>query len=196
MAGRQSVAGLTVVRHAPAKERGVCYGWADVEVALPPDQTAARVLEHLAPHRYACVWSSSARRCVQPARLLAERFGAQLYVDERLREFGFGRWEGRTWDAIKRDDREVLTTWMRDWQRSPPPGGECPHDVESRVRDWLQQLPCAEHLLVAHAGVIRAIRVLLHRASWVDALSTPVPHLVPQRFVPATWVRGPAPRAT
>ncbi|WP_437829465.1 histidine phosphatase family protein [Sorangium sp. So ce1153] len=38
------------------------------------------------------------------------------------------------------------------------------------------------HLLVAHAGVLRALRVVACGASWIEAMSAPAPHLVAERF--------------
>ncbi|WP_438015580.1 histidine phosphatase family protein [Sorangium sp. So ce315] len=38
------------------------------------------------------------------------------------------------------------------------------------------------HVLVAHAGVLRALRVVACGATWPEAMSAPAPHLAPERF--------------
>ncbi|XXX74694.1 histidine phosphatase family protein [Sorangium sp. So ce134] len=56
---------------------------------------------------------------------------------------------------------------------SGPPGATC---------DVVAQVGARPHLLVAHAGVLRALRVVARGASWIEAMSAPAPHLAPERF--------------
>lgn len=50
------------------------------------------------------------------------------------------------------------------------------------------------HVLVAHAGVLRALRVVACGATWPEAMSAPAPHLAPERFpLPAPAVSLAAP---
>ncbi|HEY0136378.1 MAG TPA: histidine phosphatase family protein, partial [Nannocystis sp.] len=72
--------------------------------------------------------------------------------------------------------------WTADWQHVAPPGGETVAQLEARVRGWWSAL-CREHthLLLAHAGVIRALQVIAG-ADWPTAMATPIDHLAPHRF--------------
>jgi alpha-ribazole phosphatase len=72
---------------------------------------------------------------------------------------------------------------MRNWRTAAPPQGESTPALEARVRRWLGGLDRdAEHALVAHAGVVRAIDVILRGRDWDDVMATPVPHLTWRRF--------------
>lgn len=178
MGGRPLTA-LWAVRHAPVRVAGVCYGRAEVEPAMTSEDAAARILA-LCP--IGQVWSSPSARCREPATLVAAALGAPLTVDERLYELDFGAWEGRSWDALALEDAAALRRWTDDWLRVAPPGGEDVGRLERRVRAWWGALDRGRaHLLVGHAGVIRALKVIAG-ASWPAAMATPIPHLAPHRF--------------
>jgi probable phosphoglycerate mutase len=79
-------------------------------------------------------------------------------LDDRLKEFTFGRWEGKTWPEVCVEDPEGAAARDRDKWRFRPPGGESYADLEQRLRPWLdeQQAPA---VVVSHGGVAR---VLMH----------------------------------
>lgn len=93
-----------------------------------------------------------------------------------------GAWEGRTWNEIAASETEQYQTWLDHWLTQAPPGGETPSQLLARVEAWWKQLPPGEHLLVSHAGVTRALRVLLRGSAWIDAMVEAVPHLDIERF--------------
>ncbi|CAN97079.1 MULTISPECIES: histidine phosphatase family protein [Sorangium] len=192
--------GLVAFRHAPVALSGVCYGRLDVAAELPPEAAAAAIERALRELRVrpGVVFSSPLSRCALPAAELAARLGAPHAVDERLLEISYGAWEGRAFTDIERDDPAAYAAWLRDWERVGPPGGESAIEVESRVRSFWRELGAQRrvdgvdvadvasrarpHLLVAHAGVLRALRVVARGASWPAAMSAPVPHLTAERF--------------
>lgn len=81
---------------------------------------------------------------------------------------------------------------MAGWERVGPPGGESAGDLERRVSAWCTGLTQGVHLLVAHAGVVRALRVIVNRTRWAHAMTQAVPHMVAEVFSFAT--PGGAPR--
>ncbi len=171
---------LIVVRHAPTDAAGLCIGRTDVEVTVPHAEAAAR----LAPLfrgglgvRLTQVWSSPLRRCAALAAALAERLGVPPSFDARLAEIDLGAFEGRAYADLERDEPAALAAWMGAWEREGPPGGESAQAVGTRVDAWLDELPPGRHLLIAHAGVARALRVRPGGAPWGDAMAQPVPHL-------------------
>lgn len=207
--------GLIAFRHAPVALSGVCYGRLDVAAELPPEAAAAaieRALHELCV-RPGVVWSSRLSRCALPAAELAERLGVPHALDDRLAEISCGAWEGRAFSDIERDDPAAYAAWLDGWERVGPPGGESALEVESRVRSFWRQLGSPRgvagvdvasdadvaslarpHLLVAHAGVLRALRVVACGASWPAAMSAPVPHLTAERFpLPASALSLAAP---
>jgi broad specificity phosphatase PhoE len=56
-------------------------------------------------------------------------------------------------------------------------------DLELRVASWYAELGAGDHLLVAHAGVVRALRVLIGGGEWASAMQRGVPHLVVETLV-------------
>lgn len=177
-----STPSIVVARHAPVTERwrGVCYGAIDVEVTLSHDESARVVIESL-EHEVHRVWSSPLDRCAGPAAAIASRLGAPHRVDASLIELDHGEFEGRAWDEIHATDEAALARWGERWLDEGPPGGESARDVERRVRSWHDGLQRDRtQLLVAHAGVVRALRVVRGVDEWADAIRAPVAHLEPR----------------
>ncbi len=166
------MAELVCFRHAAVTVKGLCYGRADVPVELTPEAACAG----LDPSSFERVWSSPSARCADVARALVARPGPapRLEIDERLYELDFGEWESKPWDELPVGAREA---WAEDWKRAAPPAGESLPELEERVREWHQGLAEAErHLLIAHAGVVRALWVIREGIVWDEAMSRAVPH--------------------
>ncbi|WP_437722329.1 histidine phosphatase family protein [Sorangium sp. So ce861] len=195
---------LIAFRHAPVALSGVCYGRLDVAAELAPGDAAAAIERALGDLdlRPGVVFSSPLSRCALPAAELAARLGVPHAIDARLVEIAYGAWEGRAWSEIERGDPDAYAAWLDGWERVGPPGGESAMEVEARVRSFWQALGATlgasgacgaprdgvahagarPHLLVAHAGVMRALRVVACGATWPEAMSAPAPHLAPERF--------------
>jgi alpha-ribazole phosphatase len=169
---------LVTVRHAKTDVSGLCIGRTDVMPTIVADE-AARTLERFPQIRSDIVWTSPLIRCRELAEILARPEATR--VDERLLEMDFGSWEGRTWKEIEAEDAESLADWMQRWQTDGPPGGgESAEGLAKRTRSWWNELdPGASHLLVAHAGVVRALHVVVEGLSWPAAMNREVPHLTP-----------------
>jgi probable phosphoglycerate mutase len=81
-------------------------------------------------------------------------------LDDRLREIGYGRWEGSTFAQMRASDPELFARRRADKWTVPPPGGESYAAVQARMRDWYDQLT-ADTVAVAHGGTARALMVAL-----------------------------------
>ena len=173
---------LLAVRHAPVGVSGICYGQSDVPVAVPPDEAATRVAEALGRWVPTAIWSSPLSRCHDVASLLESQLSVPLRVTDELLEMSFGEWEWRPWEELMRLDGQRLQTWMDNWREERPPGGESAEDLLARVSGWWQALDRgSDQLLIAHSGVVRALRVITG-SSWDDSMKEPVPHLAVERF--------------
>jgi len=179
---------LIAVRHAPVASPGLCYGRAEVAVTLTPVEAARATVDRVerdygAP-AFARVWSSPAKRCEEPAGVIARRWGLPLTVDERLAEIGFGEWEARPWSAIEATDAAGLRAWMEAWETAAPPGGETVSQLERRVRAWLAALDRNEsHLMIGHAGPIRGLSVITSGLRWQAAMGLAINPLEPVSFL-------------
>ncbi|MEE8387172.1 MAG: histidine phosphatase family protein [Acidiferrobacterales bacterium] len=100
-------------------------------------------------------------RCRAFAAALAEKHNLPLTVEEDFKEVGFGDWEGRTPDEIMADNIEAYTAFFRDPVNSRPAGAERLDEFSDRVsrayERLLQNTSAESILVVAHAGVMRAI---------------------------------------
>jgi alpha-ribazole phosphatase len=179
---------LFAVRHAPTEADGLCVGQHDVPTTIAHDDAAQRMRLALdASHEGVVVgtivrvWSSPLSRCREPAARLARGLGTSHTIDPQLLELAYGVWEGRAWDAVAREDGARMHAWMDAWQTATPPGGESVATLEARVRGWWERLDGMQ-VLVAHAGVMRALRVVARGMTWEEAMRTPVPHLEVERF--------------
>ncbi|BAM91354.1 phosphoglycerate mutase [Bradyrhizobium oligotrophicum S58] len=81
-------------------------------------------------------------------------------LDARLREIGYGKWEGATLPEMQAADPAFYAKRLTDKWSLAPEGGETYADVESRVRDWYDELT-DDIVAVAHGGTARALMVAL-----------------------------------
>lgn len=83
-------------------------------------------------------------------------------TDPRLKEIGFGSWEGQTWAEIRRRDPVGAAARDRDrWAYRPHgEGAESYAMVEARVEEAVAELR-RPTVMVAHGGVARALLVIL-----------------------------------
>jgi broad specificity phosphatase PhoE len=81
-------------------------------------------------------------------------------IDDRLREIGYGQWEGSTLSQMQASDPEVFARRQADKWTVSPPGGESYAEVQARVSDWYRGL-AADTVAVAHGGTARALMVAL-----------------------------------
>ncbi len=81
-------------------------------------------------------------------------------LDDRLREIGYGVWEGSTLAESEASHPELYARRLADKWTVAPPGGETYAAVELRVRDWYYSLE-ADTVAVAHGGTARALMVAL-----------------------------------
>jgi len=76
-------------------------------------------------------------------------------LDDRLREIGYGHWEGSTLAQARVSHPELYASRERDKWGALPPGGESYASVQLRMRDWYDSLQ-ADTVAVAHGGTARA----------------------------------------
>lgn len=118
---------------------------------------AAQVLAD-ADEPLAAIYSSDLTRAFDTARSIALAFGMAVEADPRLRERGFGAFEGKTFVELERQFPHDTARWrVRDpgWA---PPGGETLATLGERVLAATNELARrhlgAQIVLVAHGGVL------------------------------------------
>ncbi|MFM8578019.1 MAG: histidine phosphatase family protein [Planctomycetaceae bacterium] len=149
---------LHLIRHGRPLQSGICYGQTDVPCEPVPDHI---VWESTRPR---LVVASDLGRCRELATRIAAACDCPLHIDPNLREMNFGEWEGRSWDALAREDRRRFERWMADYLVEAPPGGESYGALAQRVSHALAAAQAAggDVACVTHAGPIRvAVACLL-----------------------------------
>lgn len=105
--------------------------------------------------------TSPLTRCRAFADELATQHQIPLTVIENLKEVGFGSWEGKTREQLKKSRLQEYEAFYQDPVHNRPEGAENLQNFFLRVTDAYQSLIktfAGQHILiVAHAGVIRAI---------------------------------------
>ena len=105
--------------------------------------------------------TSPLSRCHRFAEALAETLSIEVSIEDNLKEIGFGSWEGRSPEDIKANEGDALQRFLIDPVNNRPEGAEPLDTFAERVWDVYQNTITRHHgqhiLIVAHAGVIRAI---------------------------------------
>lgn len=141
----------------PLSDKGWSQMWSAVEVT----------------QNWEVIVTSSLSRCSEFAYALGQRLDLSVYEEQRFKEIGFGEWEGHTAAEICADDPDRLLKFFRDPVHFRPAGAEPLDDFSSRVQsawdEMLQRFSGQHVLIVAHAGVIRAVTALV--------LGIPIAHM-------------------
>ena len=118
----------------------------------------------LSPDR---IYTSPYRRAKRTAEIISSGFGLEPVVDERLREMGFGEYEGSFIEDGRFADDNIRSCF-RDPERYVAHGAAESFDaVAARIRDFLDhelrplEPSCRTVLVIAHGGVMRTVRRLL-----------------------------------
>jgi probable phosphoglycerate mutase len=81
-------------------------------------------------------------------------------LDDRLREIGYGVWEGSTLAEMQAADPELYARRLTAKWTMAPEGGETYAEVQRRMRDWYDAVN-GDTVAVAHGGTARALMVAL-----------------------------------
>jgi broad specificity phosphatase PhoE len=106
------------------------------------------------------LWCSDLTRAVTTARIVGDRIGLDPRIDQRLREGNRGRWEGRLFVDIARDQPEAYAAWMRAGGEFRFPGGESLQEQADRFWQALEEIRATAPLpalVVCHRGCIRTV---------------------------------------
>ncbi|HXH44262.1 MAG TPA: histidine phosphatase family protein [Bradyrhizobium sp.] len=101
-----------------------------------------------------------ARQTMELARDELDLPPADYSLDDRLREIGYGVWEGLTLAQSEASDPEVYARRLADKWTIAPAGGETYAAVQLRMLDWYESL-LVDTVAVAHGGTCRALMVAL-----------------------------------
>jgi ribonuclease H / adenosylcobalamin/alpha-ribazole phosphatase len=156
---------LFLVRHgeAAANVEMRYLGHRDDPLSEHGIKQATQISRALAPLPIDAIITSPLRRAADTAAMIAEAHQVPVQMDERLREGGFGSWEGLSRaEVLARSPQDKLL--LVDWEADPgaaPPGGESLQVVQARVLMLVQEAVTKYAgqwiVLVSHVGPIKAL---------------------------------------
>jgi len=156
---RGTVSEIVLVRHGETEWSASGQHTSRTDLALTERgrERAEALGANLAGRKFALVWCSPLRRARETCELVG--LGEQMAIDEDLREWDYGEYEGLTTPQI-RERRPGWNLW-----RDGCPGGEAPEQVGARADRLLSRLRGAEGdcALFAHGHILRVIG-----ARWVN----------------------------
>ncbi len=94
-------------------------------------------------------------------------------LDDRLREIGYGQWEGLTLPEMELNDPVTFASRRTDKWGIAAPSGESYANVTRRVHGWYDSLVTST-VAVAHGGTMRALMVALGVATPLEVADTPI----------------------
>lgn len=165
---------ILLIRHPePLGAKGICYGRSDLELMSGWEQKTAALASRISMP-VDSIFSSPARRCIQPAYFLYEKLLSSLndsvegesgntkkpcfVVNKSLWEFDFGLWENRPWSEIPRSQ---IDAWADSPLSYQIPGAESFPAFRERILDWFLTLVSSDKgeqvIIMTHGGVIKQI---------------------------------------
>ena len=138
-------------------------GWAQMRAAVPETPQWQHIV------------SSPLKRCLEFSQELANDLQISFSIEDNMKEIGFGDWEGKTPEDILAEDSEALNHFYKDPVHHRPKGAEPLNSFSQRVwgayQSILEQHQGKHVLVVAHAGVARAITANILKMSLDDVYS-------------------------
>jgi len=110
--------------------------------------------------RFASLWSSDLLRARETAQIIGGAIGLRPRLDPRLREASRGRWEGRRFVDVEREEPELYGAWRRAGASFRFPEGESLGEQQERVQVAVQEIRAGgalPALVVCHGGSIRVM---------------------------------------
>jgi broad specificity phosphatase PhoE len=129
-----------------------------------------------------------ARQTVEILRAALELEPGDYRVDPRLREIGFGEWEGLTFRDVRSRAPQALAERERNKWSFVPPGGESYAQVALRMREWYDALD-GNTVVIAHGGTARALIGVLGIRPPAEAPSVDIGQGVVYRFANGSMSR-------
>jgi broad specificity phosphatase PhoE len=161
---------LILARHGETdwNRDGRFQGHADTPLNARGREQARALAEDVA--EVDVIYSSDLKRATETARVVADRLGLEVRIDPRLRERGFGAWEGLTRTEIEASFRDDFDRWRKgdgfgadEAEAHEAFAGR----IEAFLADVLARHPDEKVLVIAHGGSIRVVQAV---ASGLDYL--------------------------
>jgi broad specificity phosphatase PhoE len=147
-------------------EKGLATGWMQGKLSAEGIKRAIGLREDLSNRDFDAVFCSDLERAIQSTELFFDN-KFPLFIDWRLRECNYGKYDGLPAKQFKKDREQ-------EYIQSRYPSGESYMGVESRIKSFLSDLSQFDYdhiAIVGHQAPQLALDVILKNKSWVDAIA-------------------------
>jgi broad specificity phosphatase PhoE len=163
---------------------GRLQGWRDLQMnarGLTQAASAAHILHGLftnegkSPEDFSYV-SSPLIRATTTMRIVRTELKLPVddfACDDRLREIGYGTWEGQTLREMQERDPVVFAQRTANKWETAPPSGESYAELAARVGAWYATLT-QDTVVAAHGGTTRVLMVITGAATTDEAADCPI----------------------
>ena len=152
---------LILVRHAESKMQGGYVGRSDPSLSVQGRAQAAALARRMAGESLAAVYSSSLKRALTTAQMIAAPHGLEVSAIADLAELDFGDWDGSTYREIAEVAPQRFNRWLADPAEVRPPNGETLLEMSQRVMAAINGIiaahPGETAVVVTHGGPARVI---------------------------------------
>jgi 2,3-bisphosphoglycerate-dependent phosphoglycerate mutase len=146
---------LYLIRHGKStwNQTGRIQGQTDVPLSNEGVQQAQALAKRLKSWKFDRVYSSDLQRAKQTAEFVYPK--REIMFDARLREIHLGEFEGRTWNEMTDEERDIFSVQFAGPYDQRVPGGESNDDLRHRALAWLAELPKEGRVIAfTHGGFI------------------------------------------
>jgi len=193
-----ALATLLLIRHGETQwnAQARIQGHRDIALSERGVRQAHRLARFLAAQAIDAVYASDLVRASQTAQPLADALGLAMRLDARLRERGFGLFEGSTYEEAQANWPTEYAVWRRRDPAHALPGGESYLAARARV------LQCLDEIARGHAGETVAVVThggvldIVYRTAYGIPWETPRSHLLPNASINRVFARPPGPALT
>lgn len=127
---------LYLIRHGQTdwNVAGKIQGKTDIPLNETGKRQAACLARGMEKRPVVQIYSSSLKRALETAQIIGDSQKVNVNPMKELEEVGFGKWEGRTNEEIKRQFPREFQIWWDDPLALAPPGGETREQIRTRCR--------------------------------------------------------------
>lgn len=167
---------IILLRHGKTEHNDGFYGSTDSQLT----DAGREAMHHAcAPLTVDAIVTSPLTRCHEVASQLATQRQCPLLILPTWQEYHFGDWEGANIAQLWQTNATDLETLWSNPYHFTPPNAETFSDFSQRLQQGITQLThwhasYPRLLVMTHAGVIRALRLIANQTSPEQWLTYPV----------------------
>lgn len=152
---------LILVRHGETdwNSEHRIQGQQDVSLNAAGLEQAERLAARFAEMRIDALYASDLSRAYMTAQAINQHHRLPIRKDERLRELGYGKYEGLTFGEIEKRHPQEYSAWVKDHSVSTH-GGETVGQLHARAKSLLDQIMMTDdevNVLVGHGGSVKMV---------------------------------------